>query len=232
MRSHVVTQTTLCGGCFFMCLFFFVAIPTSYAAAGNRAIEVLSQTKILAKIGRVDFIGKDLRLTSGTKFIDVCLTVTCNRSKIKESVEGKIREKELILWRYELTAKNKNIPYSRYVWTFRPVKGVKLFPSVNGKNYLAWVDGSAVYFEEVSESFGTAESLVRYLKKTDRYLVPVTNIAGRAPFEGLDAIHSDIDIISVENNKYGSLQLAVKSPKTGERYEFIFKGMEWILVTK
>ena len=212
-------------------LYFLLLITGAVSFASEKGVkEVTSISKVSQKAGQVDLVGKNMRVTTATatsQAIEVNLSMTENRCRIKETDGGKTEEKELSLWCYELKARDEAIPYSRAVWTTRPVKGFRLFTEANGKNYLAWVDGSSVRIEEVSQPKGTSEALGSYLSKSDRYIVPITHLVGRAPFEGLDAIHSDIDIVSVVEDESGRLHLVVQAPKTAERFEFVFDGKNW-----
>ncbi len=204
-------------------------VSTTLLAGENRSIQVKSINKVSEKVDQVDLGGRSMRVTTGTtsRVLEVDLTVTENRCRIEKHLGCKTVERDLTLWCYELCAKGEEVPYARAIWTSRPVKGFHLFSDTQGQNYLAWVDGTSVRIEDVSESRGMSDALVSYLSKSDRYTVPVTHLVGREPFEGLDAIHSDIDIVSVRGGKTGRLQLIVRAPKTGELFEFAFDGEAW-----
>ncbi|MBN1911690.1 MAG: hypothetical protein JW818_18255 [Pirellulales bacterium] len=129
---------------------------------------------------------------------------------------------------YELRSTKTAVPYSHAIWSFSPLVGFRLFAHGTGENYLAWVEGTVVCFEDVSKSKGKEASLTEHVaKKHHRYLVPVADLAGREPFEGLNALHSDINIVSVGKDKAGFLRVKVQSPHTGKIFEFVYDGKVW-----
>ena len=221
------TMKLLFGGVVTSLLLSFASSPS---VAGEKGLtEVKSISSVSEKVGQVDLVGKSIHITTGTTsgVVEADLTVTENRCRIEEHPGGKTEERDLTLWCYQLRAKGEGVPYARAIWTSRPVRGFRLSSDTHGKNYLAWVDGPSVRIEEVSESRGMSDALISYLSKSDRYIVPVTHLVGREPFEGLDAIHSDIYIVSAGEDKAGRLQLVVRAPKTGEQFEFAFDGETW-----
>jgi len=224
----MITYRTLVVVC--VQLYLVITGAVIFALSEKETKEVTSINNISQRAAQVDLIGNSLHIATATttsRAIEVHLSVAEKQCRIKESDGGKTEEKEMSLWCYELRANDEAIPYSRTLWTSRPVKGFRLCPGSKGKNYLAWVDGSSVRIEEVGQSKGMSEALTSYLLKSNRYIVPVTHLVGRTPFEGLDAIHSDIDIISVGEDEFGRLRLIVQAPKTAERFEFVFDGQNW-----
>lgn len=143
-----------------------------------------------------------------------------------EHAEARIRA----LTCYELQSQDAEESYYRAVWMTRPVLNMRLFGHGPAQNYLAWVEGRAVYIEEVSESLDKKASLIRLLDRTDnRLVVPVEILAGREPFMSLNAIHSDIEILLVERSDSEGLRVKVRGPHTGEVFSLAQDGDAWQL---
>lgn len=225
----MIATKALVGSAFSLCSFLIAASSTS--VAGEKVTrEVVSISTVSGRTGQLELAGKSMLVMTGAttgQVVGLDLVVTENRCRVREGVGDKTRERELTLWCYELRAKDEAVAYSRAVWVSRPVIGLGLFPDVHGKSYLAWVDGSSVGIEDVTQTKEMREALVSYLSRPDRYTVPVADLVGRKPFEGVNAIHSDIKIVSVGEDKTGRLQLVIEAPKTGERFELVFDGNHW-----
>ncbi len=132
---------------------------------------------------------------------------------------------------YELCSAKGDVPYSRAIWSFRPLAGFRLFAHGEGDTYLAWIRGWSVVFMEVSDSKSKTVGLFEYVAtKEKRIVVPVGDIVGRKHFEGLDAFNSDMDILFVGKDKSGFLRVKVRGPRTGKTFEFGWDGKVWKLI--
>lgn len=141
------------------------------------------------------------------------------------------KERKRNLMCYEMQVEGANSNDVRTIWTSRPVKGLALFGHDQGENYLAWVDGGAVYFEEVSEAKSKETSLSEFVAKDpQRFVVPVEDLVGREPFVGLDALHSNIEVLRVDKAKSGSLRVTVRGSLTEKPFMFVLEDGVWKLL--
>jgi hypothetical protein len=96
----------------------------------------------------------------------------------------------------------------------------RLFGIGNGTNYLAWVSGSDVWIQEVSKETHSRPKkpcrldLGRYLPR--KYL-----------HSRRSAIHSDTEILSVERDSRGVLQVQVRDPIENQAFRFASDGKDW-----
>jgi len=144
---------------------------------------------------------------------------------------GSTKERKRNLMCYEIQVEGANSNDVRTIWTSRPVKGLGLFGHDQGEIYLAWVDGGAVYFEEVSEPKSKETSLSEFVEKvSQRFVVPVEELVGREPFVGLDALHSNIEVLRVEKAKSGSLRVTIRGSLAEKFFTFVRKDGVWKLL--
>lgn len=219
--------------CIGFCLLLFTIGRGTVAFAGPSAVEIRSIERVSKEARRVDVGGNALpksAATTSSSSLSVALSVAEYRCRLTASGGGTALERTLDLWGYELVMEDKTT--SRAICLSRPPRSFSLFRDAKGGNLLAWVDGFAVYIEEVSQPRKISDAIANYVSgpPEGRYLVMVGELVGREPFEGLEAIHSQMEVVSVERGEMGRLRVTVRSLKTKERFTFLFDGTDWARV--
>jgi hypothetical protein len=140
------------------------------------------------------------------------------------------REIQRTMYCYEIRTASEQSHYSWALWSPHPLIRMRLFGNAPGENFLAWVDGDHVFFEEVTRARTREAALARYLSGEDRkirFAVPVTALAGEEPFLSLWGRHYDITPLGIRQDAEGNLEVQVKGGHTGEEFTFVWQDGKW-----
>jgi hypothetical protein len=131
---------------------------------------------------------------------------------------------------YELRPTQLTTAYTWAIWAPRVLAHFRLFGTDGADNYLAWVEGSAVAFADVSKPRDRCVALGEHYTKRGRgqvEVVPLHRLVPQVHDWGVNALYCDINIRSIHKDDQANWVVKISPPDSEEVITLIGKGETW-----
>jgi hypothetical protein len=146
------------------------------------------------------------------------------------TVQGKLVQTRRSLTCYELRSTTDDPVFNWAMWSSGPYGEFRLFGDEDGSNYLVWVESLDVFFIRISGARDRLVALTEFLQKEEQVraeLVPVFKLVGREPFEGLNALWSEINVKSFNVDERGKITVRLSGTDPKEIFTLVRENGEW-----
>ena len=213
---------------------WLLASPTLAAEPARQQVAVVGATvegvRVIPPGG--DRVVNVQQPTGSLRQVKVALVEMAYNLDIARIREDKIDIDTGTMRCYEIRSLEADIPYCWALWSVGRLGNPTMFCPPGSDSFLAWVEGSVVSFEDVSQPNDRLQALTRRLNARGAplsSLVQVRALIPEAETWGVDARYQDVRVVSLRKRDDGTFELVVSNPEGTKVYTIVGQGGEWRL---
>ena len=143
--------------------------------------------------------------------------------------DGKMREKSASALCFELRSTG-DIPHTWAMWSGVGLGHFRLLAGPDGGNLFAWVEGSNVFFTDVSKPKDRLVEFTRILSRQGPAgfeRIPVAELVPEVRSWGVNALFFDIFIRTIKKDAAGNLTVKISGPASEDVFTLIRQDGTW-----